>query len=103
MGLTNERLEEKWNDSEISNAQSLGSQTANWNFFPHVPLTIRRVILGADLSSLRMRANGKSCLVCQLPGYTRSSCEKFAIVWHVFCTPVSAVSVQEKQEDNPYL
>lgn len=67
------------NDSKVSNAQSLSSQTANWNFIPHVPLTISRVILGPDLSSLRMHADGKGCLMCQLLGYTRSLCAKLTV------------------------
>lgn len=47
------------NYSKVSEPQSLSSQTANWNFSPHVPFTISRVILGTDLSSQRMLADGK--------------------------------------------
>lgn len=67
------------NDSKVSNAQSLSSQTPNWNFIPHVPLTVSRVILGTDLSSLRMLADGEGCLMCQLLGYTGSLCVKLTV------------------------
>lgn len=51
-GLTAERLVTNSNYyHKFSDPQSLHSPTANWNFSPHAPLTISRVILGTDLSS----------------------------------------------------
>lgn len=79
MGLTPERLGANCHDRKVSDAQSLRSQTANWNFIPHVPLTISRVIFGTDLSSLRMQADGRGCLMCQLLGDTRHLYVKLSV------------------------
>lgn len=91
------------NDSKVSNAQSLSSQTANWNFIPHVPLTISRVILGTDLSSPRMHADGKVCLMCQLLGYTRSLCAKLTVCMVCWCGVSSAQHCIFSSEETPGL